>query len=120
MADFISFNGFHWGYECYGEGAEILLAFHGFGNAASDFKALIPSLGKKYKIVAFNLPYHGNSTIDASVAIKSVSKDHLAELTERILRIMGAEKFSLIGYSLGGKMFYSSLSFFHKRCRMFT
>jgi len=112
MADFISINGFLWEYETYGEGSERLLAFHGFGNAASDFKALLPSLGKRYKIIAFNLPYHGNSTIDASVALKSVSKDHLRELTEKVLRTMGTEKFSLMGYSLGGKIVLQLIELF--------
>jgi len=117
MAEIISFNGFHWSYETYGEGAELLLAFHGFGNLGSDFKALVPSLGKKYKIIAFDLPYHGNSSIDPSVAVKSVSKDHLKELTEKILRRYNAEKFSLMGYSLGGKIVLQLIELFPSKVR---
>ena len=117
MAEFISFNGFRWSYETYGDGAELLLAFHGFGNLGSDYKALVPSLAKKYKIIAFDLPYHGNSTIDPSVTVKTVSKDHLKALTEKILSLHGAEKFSLMGYSLGGKIVLQLIELFPQRVR---
>jgi len=104
MSHFVSYKGFHWQYESYGSGTEILFAFHGFGNHCSDFKILEPSLGKKYKIISFNLPYHGNSSIDESVFNKSISKNELKELMFQFLLRHHVTRFSLMGYSLGGKI----------------
>ena len=115
MAEFISYKGFHWEYESYGSGPEIMLAFHGFGNVCSDFKVLEPSLGGKYKIISFNLPFHGNSTIDPSVAEKTISKRHLKEFIEKVLNLQGAKKFSLMGYSLGGKIVLQLIELFPGR-----
>ena len=80
MNNFISHNGFNWEYEKFGSGKEILLAFHGFGNHSSDFRILERSLGKKYTIISFNLPYHGASYIDESRADKTISKEDLKKL----------------------------------------
>ena len=90
----------------------MLLAFHGFGNLGSDFRVLEPSLGKKYKLVAFNLPYHGNSRIDESLKQKTISKDILKELFRLFLHQHHVEKFSLMGYSLGGKIALQLIEFF--------
>jgi pimeloyl-ACP methyl ester carboxylesterase len=104
MSNFISHKGFHWEYETYGTGTEALFAFHGFGNHCSDFKILEPSLGKKYKIVAFNLPYHGKSFFDDNISDKSISKNDLKELIHQYIREHDIKRFSLMGYSLGGKI----------------
>ncbi len=112
MSNFISYKGFHWEYETYGSGTEILFAFHGFGNHCSDFKILEPSLGKKYKIISFNLPYHGKSFIDASVVDKSISKEELRELLLQFLLQHQVTRFSLMGYSLGGKIVLQLIELF--------
>ncbi len=112
MGNFISHKGFHWEYEFFGSGEENLLAFHGFGNHASDFKVFESSLGKKYKIISFNLPYHGNSTIDENTADTSISKSELKELFQLFLHQHQITKFSLMGYSLGGKIVLQLIELF--------
>jgi pimeloyl-ACP methyl ester carboxylesterase len=112
MSSFISYKEFHWEYETYGSGEEILLAFHGFGNHSSDFKVFEPSLGKKYKIISFNLPYHGNSRIDEGAANKTISKEDLKELFAGFLKSQHITRFSLMGYSLGGKIALQLIEFF--------
>ena len=112
MSDFISYKGFHWEYETFGNGKEYLLAFHGFGNHSSDFKVLEKSLGKNFSIISFNLPYHGNSTIDANKPDKTISKNDLKELFQLFLNQKSIDKFSLMGYSLGGKIVLQLIELF--------
>ncbi len=112
MNHFISHKGFHWEYEMFGHGDEMLLAFHGFGNHASDFETLEPALGKRYKIISFNLPYHGTSRIDDHILRRTISKDVLKELFQLFLHQHRVEKFSLMGYSLGGKIVLQLTEFF--------
>ncbi|MCX6292001.1 MAG: alpha/beta hydrolase [Bacteroidetes bacterium] len=112
MSHFISHKGFHWEYETYGSGSEVLLAFHGFGNHGSDFKVFEPSLGKKYTILSFNLPYHGNSFMDETVADKSISKETLKELFQHLFIQHHITRFSLMGYSLGGKIVLQLIQLF--------
>ena len=112
MSHFISYKGFHWEYELFGNGDEMLLAFHGFGKQGSDFRILEQTLGKKYKIVAFNLPYHGKSRIDESALQKVISKVQMKELFRLFLQQHHIEKFSLMGYSLGGKIVLQLIEFF--------
>ena len=115
MTNFISINSSRWEYETFGSGNEILLAFHGFGNSRSDFKIFESSLGKKYKIISFDLPYHGKSSIDKSVVNKTISKNELKELFEEFLNRQQIKKFSVMGYSLGGKIALQLIEFFPKQ-----
>ena len=104
MSHILSYKGFHWEYEVFGSGDETMFAFHGFGNSSSDFRILEPSIGKNYKIISFNLPYHGNSRVDDNIQKKTVTKDSLKEMFQFFLDQHQIAKFSLMGYSLGGKL----------------
>src|SRR5689334_12940171 len=99
-----SFSGIDLEYEEYGSGALPLLAFHGFGNSGELFRVLEPSLGKKYRILAFNLPGHGESRLDAITAKRGISKEQLKNYFTHFLEGIKAEHFSLIGFSIGGKI----------------
>jgi len=115
MSHFISHGGFHWEYETFGSGKKIMLAFHGFGNSSSDFRVFEATLGKVYTIHSFSLPYHGKSHIDASAEAKVCSKDELRDLFLLFFRQHHITTFSLMGYSLGGKIALQLLEFFPER-----
>jgi pimeloyl-ACP methyl ester carboxylesterase len=115
MGNFISYKGIHLEYETYGSGIETILAFHGFGNHCSDFKILEPSIGKKYKIISFNLPYHGKSFIEESVPGKSMSKNDLKELIHLFLNQHHIKRIALMGYSLGGKIALQLIELFPEK-----
>ena len=104
MSNFISFKGDSWEYEVFGSGSEPLLAFHGFGNHFSDFKVLEPALGKRFKIISFNLPFHGNSGFVETQNFASLQTGDLKELFAKFLTDESIKTFSLMGYSLGGKI----------------
>src|SRR5260370_41963530 len=103
VRNFVSFQGL-WEYEVFGNGSEILLAFHGFANHPSDFKVFEPALGTKFKIISFHLPYHGPVPSDLSGKEISYSKEDLKQLFKKFFALNSIKNFSLMGYSLGGKI----------------
>ncbi len=104
MNSFVSYNGYSFEYEEYGSGEQLLIAFHGFDRHASDFKVFESSLGFKYKIISFNLFYHGNSLITKANLKKEFTLLDLKGLIDELLRERHQNEFSLLAYSLGGKI----------------
>jgi pimeloyl-ACP methyl ester carboxylesterase len=84
--------------EKYGSGQPLVL-IHGMGSAATAWKPLIPALAKQFEIYTVDLPGHGKSALDLSVAMdpKSLSNLVLDNLVSK-----GVNKFHLVGNSLGG------------------
>ena len=100
----ISWKGFHWEYFVYGNGPEFLFTFHGFDNDAVDFASFENALGKRYTIVSVNLFFHGKSFSEKGVFKPGFSEKDLNGLFERFLLEFKATRFSLMGYSLGGRV----------------
>jgi pimeloyl-ACP methyl ester carboxylesterase len=110
MSAFIHYKEYHWEYATFGSGNALLLAFHGFDRPASDFKIFDSSLGTAYKIISINLFYHGQSSQpDPLVKFRL---DDLKGLIENILEQEKASSFSLMGYSLGGKIALACIQIF--------
>lgn len=84
----------------FGEGSEVLVAFHGFGDRAALFLNLEPSLGKKYKIYAIDLPYHGHTVWKEAKFNERV----FLSLVDAIRKIENVELITLLGYSFGCKV----------------
>lgn len=84
----------------FGEGSEILVAFHGFGDRAALFLKLEPSLGKKYKIYAMDLPYHGHTLWKEDRFNERV----FLNLVDAIRKLENTELITLLGYSFGCKV----------------
>lgn len=93
----------------YGSGTQLLLAFHGFGMRGTQFKVFEESLGKKYKIISFDLFFHGETKlIDDSVlkVRKGLQSKIFAQQINGFLNTNYPEvdKVSLLSYSLGTRM----------------
>jgi pimeloyl-ACP methyl ester carboxylesterase len=93
----------------YGSGTQLLLAFHGFGMRGTQFKVFEESLGKKYKIISFDLFFHGETKLlDDSVL--NVRKGLQAKIfAQQINDFLNSnypevDKVSLLSYSLGTRM----------------
>ena len=84
----------------FGNGPELLIAFHGFGDRGRLFAALAPFLGNYYTIVAPDLPFHG----ETQWSRKTFSKEDLRQLICTILEQEGKTRFSLMGYSFGARL----------------
>ena len=100
---FIKFKDYKMPYQVFGHGHKTLFAFHGFGRNAHDFKLLEPSLGNSYKIVSFDLFYHGSSDAPTLNTFNYTPKD-LKEMIIQYLHKQNLERFSLLAYSLGGRI----------------
>lgn len=100
----ISWKGFHWEYFVYGNGPEFLFAFHGFDNDANDFSCFEKALGKRYTIIAINLFFHGKSFSEKGEFRPGFSDKDLKELFNCFLDEFHCSRFSLLGFSLGGRV----------------
>ncbi len=77
---------------CEGSGEKLLICLHGFGESALHFKCLAPALGDTYTIIALDMPLHGKT------------EDDLPALIAQLLEQHGRQRFSLMGYSMGGRL----------------
>lgn len=114
MENYLNYKNSKIHFQQFGEGKELLFAFHGFGEDGSSFAPLNFSLGKKYKIIAIDLPLHGKTEWDKK---EIFYKNDLAEIIKQFLQKENTNEFSLLGYSLGGKMCLSLVEFFPKQIR---
>lgn len=88
-------------YGIVGEGDQYLLAFHGYGQDLNAFAYFRDSLLRKYKVVLVDLFYHGKSTAKEN---KPITGAELYRIISCILKTEEIDRFSLAGYSLGGKV----------------
>jgi pimeloyl-ACP methyl ester carboxylesterase len=84
----------------FGQGTQLLIALHGFGERGSMFTVLEPALGKQYTIYAIDLPYHGRTVWNK----KRFDRDDIAGIIRLILTASKQERFTLVGYSFGGRI----------------
>jgi len=91
-------------YHIYGHGMKTLLAFHGFGRTGEDFQIFERGLGERFTIYAFDLPYHGEAGIHSQQKNPSFTKEDLKELLLKCCEEKNISRFSVMGYSLGGKI----------------
>jgi pimeloyl-ACP methyl ester carboxylesterase len=82
-----------------GEGTHLLVCFHGFGEHARTFELISGQL-PGFTIIAFDLPFHGKTTLDTGAAF---SVEELLEIVKRCPEIQ-EKKFGLLGYSMGGRI----------------
>lgn len=96
----------------YGNGPKVMLAFHGIGQDHRCFLPLIEVLKDQYTFYLFDLPFHGQSP--ALTSEKLTLNDWKAFL-EDFLSANKIEKFSIMGFSMGGKFALAILQLFPQR-----
>ncbi|MFM2135662.1 MAG: hypothetical protein RL021_1062 [Bacteroidota bacterium] len=106
-----------WRWECivFGEGQRTLFAFHGFDNDADDLTIFQPSLSPLYRMVSVNLFFHGNSHSELSPDEAHFDTTALKDLFEQLLEQLSVERFSLLGFSLGGRICLELIGLFADR-----
>ncbi len=100
----LPFNDYKMAYKEFGNGDNVLFAFHGFGRDADDFKIIEPSLGAAFRIVSFDLFYHGRSDSPENPEQSNYLDIDLKEMIDQYLLKNNIKTFSLLGYSLGGRI----------------
>ncbi|MFK0571662.1 2-succinyl-6-hydroxy-2,4-cyclohexadiene-1-carboxylate synthase [Endozoicomonas sp.] len=95
-------------YHCSGAiGAPVLFLLHGFLGSADDWQPLIQALGSDYCLIAVDLPGHGSSYWEKEDA---QGADYFCHRLEQTIQAIEQEqnlnltRFSLLGYSLGGRL----------------
>ncbi len=91
-------------YYKFGNGAQSMLCFHGYGMHGKQFRVLDESLGLKYTFYGFDLFFHKETKLqDQSVPAvkKGIAKKELAAFIKDFCAHEHIERFSVIGYSMG-------------------
>jgi pimeloyl-ACP methyl ester carboxylesterase len=81
------------------EGAgEVLLLIHGLGGSSFSWRAVLPKLSNKYRVIAPDLPGHGQSDRPRG----DYSPAALAVWLRDLLDVLGIKRVTVVGHSLGG------------------
>lgn len=98
-SDFISYKSSHIHYRYSGEGAHVVVCFHGFGTFARTFDWLAEHVPGQC-FVAFDLPWHGETKWNEGPAFLPEDLLAIMDLCPRIPK----GRISLMGYSMGGRV----------------
>ncbi len=96
-----------------GNGGKILLAFHGFGQDHQAFAGLSAKLAEHYTVFAFDMFFHGKS--DWNKGEEPLEKSFWKGLLLEFLEQHQIDRFSLLGFSMGGKFVLASLEAFPEK-----
>jgi pimeloyl-ACP methyl ester carboxylesterase len=111
--DFFAYKGARLHYSCTGTGNNVLLAFHGYGQSNLHYRHIAAQLAAGYTIYAFDLFFHGKSTWH--LKDHPLTKGFLAGLMEAFLQQKQIDRFSVMGFSMGGKWALSLLEQFPRQ-----
>lgn len=96
-----------------GHGPKNLLVFHGFGQNRNVFDSFAKSLSADYKLYIFDLYFHGESQWGHGEY--PLEKSVWKKTMERFLELHQMDKFSVSGFSLGGKFALATLEAFPEK-----
>lgn len=84
-----------------GKGGDLLICLHGFGESTQPFSRLVPALGEVFTIVALDLPLHGKTVWQEQ---RPFAREDLQAIITLVLKTQKKTVFSLLGYSMGGRL----------------
>lgn len=106
MSKKINFRAGQIAYEVMGKGRAMVL-LHGFLESKEIWKTIQNSLSKSFKVIAIDLPAHGESSTFGYVN----SMEEMANAVKAVLDELKLRKYVLVGHSMGG---YVALAFGEK------
>ncbi len=106
------FDGTVLAYRKLGTGPATLIAFHGFGQSSGVFIPMEHSLSSQFTIFAVDLFFHGHSEYNKNGPL---TKPDWHRLMDAFLRTQGISRFSLMGFSLGGRFALTTVEAFSER-----
>ncbi len=92
-------------YYKFGEGSKLLISFPGFADQASLFFPLQSSLYDHFTVYSIDLPFHGKSEWQRSY----YRKTDFMEIIHTILKKEEKSRFSLMGFSYGGRLVLANI-----------
>lgn len=115
-AHLFTYEAFTLEYHVYGHGSKHLLYFHGFGKNAREFLDYDLSLNDTYTVYSFSLFHHGKSVYPVNrVDRNTLEPAELVNMFTAFLREKNIHRFSLMGYSMGGKIALLLLQYLAER-----
>jgi pimeloyl-ACP methyl ester carboxylesterase len=110
-------NDIQWNCQRFGAGTKLLIAFHGFNRTSDDFHTFEKHLGDCYTIVAVDLIFHGKTQLAVSFSVNGnlFTKENLKELINAILEKENKQRFSVMGYSFGGRLAMNCIQLFPEK-----
>lgn len=97
-------------YYKYGDGKNIYLLFHGFGQSSKAYQSFLPLRKVDETYLVIDIFYHGQSSWN-SVGQK-LTKEIWRTILLQLMQQENFEKFHLVGYSMGGKFSLVSYELF--------
>ncbi len=110
---YVEFEGSRMHYAKTGLGEKHLLIFHGFGQDMSVFQLLAQTLAKHYTLYIFDLYFHGRSKWAHNET--PLTKDAWKKTVEVFLEKNGVKRFSVAGFSMGGKFALATMESFSEK-----
>lgn len=95
-----------------GHGPKSILAFHGIGQDHRCFLPLVEVLKNQYTFYLLDLPFHGQSP---ALTSEKLTLEEWKAFLEDFLSANNIEKFSIMGFSMGGKFALATLQLFPQR-----
>ena len=96
-----------------GTGSKTLLVFHGFGQTLKSFDKFSDSLSREYRLYIFDLYFHGQS--QWGYGERPLEKSVWKKTMTQFFQLHPFAKFSLCGFSLGGKFALATLEAFPEK-----
>jgi pimeloyl-ACP methyl ester carboxylesterase len=109
---YFEFERYRIAYRLIGNGPVPMLAFHGFGQTGRVYWSLAAANHHQFSIYALDLPFHGNSLPSAN---QLLTKTDWQRLVNGFLQAHHIERFSLVGFSLGGRFALVTAELFSDR-----
>lgn len=109
---FFDYDGNRLAYRSLGHGPATLLAFHGFGQNGHVFSPVNELVGHQFTVLAIDLFFHGASRYASDTL---VTKNDWQRLIGAFLDARGIDRFSVTGFSLGGRFALSTAEAFANR-----
>ena len=102
----------HITYQKFGTGPATVLAFHGFGQSSTNFEPFGTIAGEKYTLFAIDLLLHGNSRYSGNQLLTGTDWQRI--ITDFLVS-QNIGRFSLMGFSLGGRFALATVEAFADR-----
>jgi len=88
----------------FGEGSKYLFCFHGYGEDGRSFEFVKNLLRETYTLIAIDLPFHGNTVWNEGLLMTQEDLINIIDVIIKQYDIDKETKFSLLGFSLGGRI----------------
>ena len=92
-------------YYTFGSGNEVVFCFHGYGLDGSCFGFLEKAIPHSHTIICIDFPFHGSTEWNGGIMF---TQNDLINII-RLLHPFPSNKFSILGYSMGGRIALSLL-----------